>query len=147
MQSLDSKREKRKSKKGVWGEFRILTDAPNEHSVDVPQRKRTMFAIPAAIYRSAPRPGPESAPLSAFSSNFGHLLFECFSAFSGPKKRQKALKKHSSGHCKAGAQNCSKSTLSERFQARAPGHSCKWRPGSQHHVSKCARSRILVGPS
>ena len=38
------------------------------------------------------------------------VLFECFSAVLGPKKRQKALKKHSLGHSEAGAQNCSKST-------------------------------------
>ena len=75
------------------------------------------IAIPAAIYRSAPGPGPESAPRSVFLSNFGHLprsaprvLFECFLAFFWPTKCQKTLKKHSSGHSEAGAQNCSKST-------------------------------------
>ena len=52
-------------------------------------------AIPAAIYRSALGPGPESAPRSAWC--------------------RKLLKKHCVGH----------------FQARAPEHSCKWRPGSQ----------------
>ena len=78
-------------------------------------------AIPAAIFRSAQGPGPESAPRKAF---------ECFWQLSGfwvlfePQKCQKAfrarcpkaLKKHSVvGH----------------FPAWASGHSCKWRPGSQ----------------
>ena len=91
-------------------------------------------AIPAAIYRSAPGPGPESAPRSEFSAILGtclgvlpKVLFECFLGPKTPKSTQKALlgalrgrcskllKKHSAGH----------------FQARAPEHSCKWQPGSQ----------------
>ena len=37
-------------------------------------------------------------------------FFECFWAFFGPKKCQKALRKHSLGHSEAGAQICSNST-------------------------------------
>ena len=68
-------------------------------------------------------PGPESAPRSAFWAILGtclgvpqRVLFECFLAFFGPKKRQKALKKHSLGHSEAGAQNCPKSTPGGTFR-------------------------------
>ena len=60
-----------------------------------------------------------------------------------PKKRPKDLKKHSSGHSEAGAQNCPKSTPWGTFRPGAPEHSCKWRPGSQpwylvSHIHICA---------
>ena len=49
-----------------------------------------MIAIPAAIYRSAQGPGPESAPRSALRVILGtclgvpqRVLFECFLAFFG----------------------------------------------------------------
>ena len=49
------------------------------------------LAVPAAIYRSAPGPEPESAPRSAFWAILGTglgvpqtVLFECFLAFFGP---------------------------------------------------------------
>ena len=68
-------------------------------------------------------PGPESAPRSAFWAILGtclgvpqRVLFECFLAFFGPKKRQKTLKKHSLGHSEAGAQNCPKSTSGGTFR-------------------------------
>ena len=73
--------------------------------------------MPAAIYRSAQGPGPESAPWSAFWAILGTwlrvpqgVLFECFLALLGLRKRQKALKKHSLEHSEPGAQNRSKST-------------------------------------
>ena len=70
---------------------------------------------------------PKECFLSAF--------WPVFWALKVPKSTQKALfgalrgrcpkllKKHSVGH----------------FQARAPEHSCKWRPGSQHYAHVCFR--------
>ena len=59
-------------------------------------------------------------------SNFGHLprsapksVFRV--TFFGPKKGQKALKKHSLGHSEAGAQNCSESTPWKTFRPGPPG--------------------------
>ena len=63
------------------------------------------IAIPAAIYRSAQGPGPESAPGVLFEwfwapgSECPKECFECFLAFFCPQKRQKALKKHSKARC------------------------------------------------
>ena len=95
---------------------------------------RIAIAIPAAIYSSGP--GPESAPRSAFWSNFGHLPRSApksaFWVLFGIVLAQKALEKHSLGHSEAAAQNCSKKHSVGHFQARAPEHCCKWRPGSQH---------------
>ena len=95
------------------------------------------LAIPAAVYRSAQGPGPESAPRSAFCVLLGTCLRvpqrgcvcvrECFLALLGLKN----AKKHSLGHCEAGAQKHSKKHSVGHFPARAPEHSCKWRPGSQ----------------
>ena len=75
------------------------------------------IAMPAAIYRSAPGPGPESAPRSAFSAILGtclgvpwKVLFECFLGVFWALKMPKGTQKHSLGHSKAGAQNCSKRT-------------------------------------
>ena len=55
------------------------------------EQKGDRVAIPAAIYRSAPGPGPESAARSAFGAILGtclgvprRVLFECFWAFLGP---------------------------------------------------------------
>ena len=48
------------------------------------------------------------------------VLLECFSAFFGPKKRRKTLKKHSLGHSEAGAQN---------FRAAKPAEVCLWNFG------------------
>ena len=68
------------------------------------------FAIPAAVYRSAQGPRLESAPRSAVWLGVPQrVLFECFLSLFEPHKRQKV-------------------------PARAPGHSCKWRPGSQHEL-------------
>ena len=100
-------------------------------------RQIPILAIPAAIYRSAQGPGPESAPpgvlFECFWAPGSECPQECFlSAFwrslapKTPKSTQKGLfgalgarcpktlKKHSGGH----------------FPARAPEHSCKWRMGS-----------------
>ena len=84
--------------------------------LSIPQL-RFSVAIPAAIYRSAHGPGPESAPQSAFWVLLGNclgvpqrVLFECFLALVGQKKSKKALKKHSFGHSEAIAQKHSKST-------------------------------------
>ena len=55
------------------------------------------------------------------------VLFECFLALLGLKKRQKAVKKALRGALRA---RCPK-TL-KKHSVRAPERSCKWRPGSQH---------------
>ena len=103
-----------------WFEFRKGTKFRNPLFTAI---KLPFIAIPAAIYRSAPGPGPESAPRSAFWAILGpclgvpqRVLFECFLAFFGPKNCQKALEKHSLGHSEAGAQNCSKSTPRGTFR-------------------------------
>ena len=46
-----------------WAPLRCVSGRTLKHGV----------AIPAAIYRSAPGPGPESALTECFLSNFGHL--------------------------------------------------------------------------
>ena len=86
------------------------------------------FAIPAAIYRSAQGPGPESAPRSAFWVFLGtwlgvlqRVLFECFLALFRLKKRPEALKKHSLGHSEPDAQKHSKSTPWGTFRPGALG--------------------------
>ena len=91
-----------------------------------------VFAIPAAIYRNVPGPGlkvPHGVLFEQFWAPASECPKECscaFWGFWGPKSTRKALfgalrgrcpkllKRHSMGH----------------FQARAPQHSCKWRPGS-----------------
>ena len=93
-----------------------------------------MLAIPAAIYRSALGPGAFRVLLGTCLGVPQRVLFECFLALLGLKnakkhsksslgalrgKCPKALEKHSVGH----------------FPARAPQHSCKWRPGSQPNAS------------
>ena len=72
-------------------------------------RSLAYLAVPAAIYRSAQGPRPESAPRSALWAILGtclgvpqRVLSECFLALFRPK-RQKTLKKHSLGHSEAGA--------------------------------------------
>ena len=64
-----------------------------------------MFAIPAAIYRSAFRARARKCPPECFLGNFGHLprsapksAFRVLFGVFRPKKRQKALEKHSLGH-------------------------------------------------
>ena len=102
------------------------------------------LAIPAAIYRSAQEPGPESAPRSAFWVFLGtwlwvrqRVLYDCFFlAPKTPKSTQKAL------FWALGAR-CPK-TLKKHFPARAPEHSCKWRLGSQDYPSR--RSSITDLP-
>ena len=94
------------------------------------EKRREVMIVTTMVLRSRPPftgvllgPGPESAPRSAFWAILGtcpgvpqRVLFECFLAFFGPKKGQKALKKHSLGHSEAGAQNCPKSTLWGTFR-------------------------------
>ena len=85
-----------------------------------------MVAIPAAIYRSGQLPGPESAPRSAFWVLSGSPPK---SAFRVPLECL-LLSLVSMGHSEPGAQKHSKKHSAGHFPAR-PGHSCRWRPGSQ----------------
>ena len=126
-----------------FGNFPFLLSKKVHHrSTTLPLT--SFFAIPAAIYRSAQGPGPESAPRSAvwvIGAPGSECPTKCFlsafwnSRFLGPKvpkntrkalfgalraRCPKSLKKHSVGH----------------FQARGPGHSCKWRLGSQLFLTK-----------
>ena len=97
---------------GISETFQDLSIPNNRNRRKIAAFSNGKVAISAAIYRSAPGPGPESAPRSAFRAILGtclgvpqRVLFECFL-----KKGQKALKDHSLGRSEAGAQNCSKST-------------------------------------
>ena len=95
------------------------------HPLPTSRFSSTNFVIPAAIYRSAQGPRPESAPRSACRVILGTCLGVaqgCFSsvflAFFSPERRksQKTLEKHSLGHSEAGAQNHSKSTPWSTFR-------------------------------
>ena len=98
------------------------------------------LALPAAIYRSAQGPGPESAPRSAFWVFLGtwlpvpqRVLLECFLAFLGLNN----AKKHSRSTLwgtRSQVPNNTQKALRGHFPARAPEHSCKWRLGAQDNV-------------
>ena len=95
-----------------------------------------MIAIPAAMYRSAPGPGPESVHgvlFEQFRAPASECPKECFFwHFWAPKN----TKKHSKGLFAALRDRCPKLLKKHsvgRFQAWAPGHSCKWQPGAQQY--------------
>ena len=82
------------------------------------------FAIPAAIYRSAFR--ARAFPRSAFWAILGtclgvpqRVLFECFLAFFGPKKRQKSTQKALFGALRGRCPKLPKKHSGGHFQARA----------------------------
>ena len=80
-------------------------DGPKDQGKSLAEAGSNASKIPAAIYRSAQGPGPESAPRSAFWVFFGICLGVppgVFFGVLGSKKRQKALKKHSLGHSEPG---------------------------------------------
>ena len=85
-------------------------------------------SAPVAIYKSAPGAGPEfwapasECPEECFLSAFGH-----FKAQKAPKKHSKSTLRGTPGRCP----ELSKKHSVGHFQAQAPEHSCKWRPGSQ----------------
>ena len=73
------------------------------------------------------------------------VLFECFLAFLGLKKRQKALLKHSLGHSEPGAQKHSKSKVPKNTQkARCPKTLKK--QGAQKHSQSTPWGTFRPGP-
>ena len=100
--------------------------------------KKSWFAIPAAIYRSAFRARAWKCPRSAFWAILGtclgvpqRVLFECFLAFLGPKHAKKHSKSTLWGTPRQ-VPKIAQKALRGALSGPGPKSTCKWRPGSQN---------------
>ena len=82
---------------------------------------------------------PHGVLVGQFRAPASECSKECFLSafwrFLGPKSAQKALKKHSKSTLWSTPRQVPEIAQKHsvgHFQARARGHSCKWRQGSQH---------------